>query len=192
MCECTPEIWAPIADLQGWYEVSTCGGVRSVDRVIHQRNGATRHFPGHVLSPLVDPDDGHLTVALWQSGTSRRRPVHKLVLETFVGSCPPGMEGCHNDGAPAHNCVANLRWGTRSGNAYDRVLHGTDRNARKLTCPLEHLLALPNLPLSKLPHRECLACKRARADRQRAWARGQLIDFRVAADWHYARIMCAA
>jgi hypothetical protein len=38
------------------------------------------------------------------------------------------MEGCHFDGTPYHNNIANLRWDTRSGNQRDAVRHGTQRN----------------------------------------------------------------
>ena len=33
-------------------------------------------------------------------GNSVRMRVHVLVLTVFVGPCPPGLEGCHNDGNP--------------------------------------------------------------------------------------------
>lgn len=59
-----------------------------------------------------------------QGGITQRR-VHRLVLEAFVGPCPPGMEACHNDGNPANNALTNLRWDTRQANAADRSLHGT-------------------------------------------------------------------
>lgn len=53
------------------------------------------------------------------------RLVHRLVLEAFVGPCPDGMEGCHNDGNAANNTLANLRWDTRSANVVDAYRHGT-------------------------------------------------------------------
>lgn len=51
---------------------------------------------------------------------------HKLVLETFIGPCPPDMECCHNDGNPLNNKLSNLRWDTPQNNQIDRVKHGTD------------------------------------------------------------------
>jgi hypothetical protein len=67
-------------------------------------------------------DSGHLRVAL---GHSARRYVHHLVLEAFVGPCPDGLEGCHEDGDPTNNHHTNLRWGTRKSNMEDRTRHGT-------------------------------------------------------------------
>ena len=55
----------------------------------------------------------------------RQHPVHRLVLLAFVGPCPEGLQCCHNDGNPANNTLANLRWGTPKSNAADRLKHGT-------------------------------------------------------------------
>ncbi len=51
--------------------------------------------------------------------------IHRIVLETFVGSIPYGQESCHNDGNPANNKLKNLRYDTLSNNGLDRVKHGT-------------------------------------------------------------------
>lgn len=51
--------------------------------------------------------------------------LHRLVLETFVGPCPEGMETCHEDGNRANNALYNLKWGTRQDNVKDKFRHGT-------------------------------------------------------------------
>lgn len=48
----------------------------------------------------------------------------RLVLEAFVGPCPDGMECCHWDDDQNNNVVSNLRWGTKSDNAMDRIRNG--------------------------------------------------------------------
>ena len=48
----------------------------------------------------------------------------RLVLEAFVGPCPSGMECCHYDDNQRNNVLSNLRWGTKSDNAMDRVRNG--------------------------------------------------------------------
>jgi hypothetical protein len=57
---------------------------------------------------------------------------------SFVGPCPDGMQGCHENGVRADNRLSNVRWGTPIENAADKAKHGTatvgERNARhKLT-----------------------------------------------------------
>lgn len=69
---------------------------------------------------------GYKFVALRQGGKYQLARVHRLVLEAFVGPCPEGYEGCHNNGIPTDNRLANLRWGTRMENMSDKVAHGTD------------------------------------------------------------------
>ncbi len=81
---------------------------------------------------------GYHQVALYRDGQKHWFMVHRLVLEAFVGPCPEGMEGCHNNGNPADNRLSNLRWDTRPNNHADKRQHGTmaagERNGRsKLT-----------------------------------------------------------
>lgn len=56
---------------------------------------------------------GHQFVYL---GRGNKRYLHRLVLEAFIGPCPKGLEGLHEDDDPANNRLVNLRWGTRSDN----------------------------------------------------------------------------
>jgi len=74
---------------------------------------------------------GYHRVNLSHDGHRRAVVVHKLVLITFVGPCPPGMQCRHLDGNPSNNHVSNLAWGTRSENAQDKILHGTDMRGAK-------------------------------------------------------------
>jgi len=74
---------------------------------------------------------GYHRVGLSRDGRRRFVPVHILVLTTFVGPCPSGMECRHIDGNPSNNHVANLAWGTRSENAQDKIMHGTDMRGVK-------------------------------------------------------------
>ena len=50
--------------------------------------------------------------------------VHRLVLLSFVGPCPPGMQARHLDGDPSNNRRSNLEWGTPKQNCADRNAHG--------------------------------------------------------------------
>ena len=67
---------------------------------------------------------GHERLHLGQGELRAPRLVHTLVLKTFVGPCPEGMEGCHKNGVPSYNHVDNLRWDTHASNMQDMVKHG--------------------------------------------------------------------
>lgn len=68
---------------------------------------------------------GYLFVILPKDGKSNYKQIHRLVLETYIGKCPHGMECCHANGNRTDNRLENLRWGTRSNNMLDASKHGT-------------------------------------------------------------------
>lgn len=153
----TPE-WREVPGFPG-YEVSDQGQVRS--------------FRRYVVPRLLKPGEtiwGHLLVVLQRDG-GHTRHIHRLVLESFVGLRPPGMETRHLDGNPKNNRLTNLRWGTRSENSLDRVRHGVDWQSRKTHCPQGHPYDEVNTFASKgRRERRCRACYRIR-EQARAAAR---------------------
>jgi len=119
------EDWRPIEDAPG-YEVSSEGRVRSLERI----DALGRPRPGCTLQPSRTPQ-GYAFVGLWVDGKCKRRTVHRLVLETFVGKKPPKHEARHLNGERTDNRLTNLAWGTRAENYADRVAHGTDARGEK-------------------------------------------------------------
>ena len=117
------EIWTPVKDYAGYYEVSNHGRVKSLPREVKMRDGRTYRVSGKVLEPAWDGRYYH--VVLSKGSKERTTGVSKLVLEAFIGSRPEGLVACHNDGDSKNNNVLNLRWGTQKSNQGDRVLHGT-------------------------------------------------------------------
>lgn len=78
---------------------------------------------------LVTPheNNGYLRVALVQNGRGKSVAVHRLVLLAFVGPCPEGMIGLHNDDVRENNRIDNLRWGTYQDNVQDAIGNGRFR-----------------------------------------------------------------
>jgi HNH endonuclease/NUMOD4 motif len=136
-------VWKPIVGLEGVYEVSHTGLVRSLDRTAvytrrDQYSGrdlvVRRRHKGRLLRPAPN-DSRHLSVVLGRERGSQ--PVHILVMTAFVGPCPDGMECRHLDGCPDNNLLTNLRWGTRSQNVTDALDHGAmPRGSRKFNAKL--------------------------------------------------------
>jgi hypothetical protein len=126
----TEEIWRPVVGHEGAYEVSNLGRVRSVDRIktIHRRDGHTGEemyvsykITGRILR-LDTTNKGYFRVMLGRHGP--RKSVHQLVLEAFIGPCPPGEESLHADDVSKNNCLENLSWGTKSKNQHDAIRNG--------------------------------------------------------------------
>lgn len=81
---------------------------------------------GRLMNQFPAGDDGRYRgVHVSGRDGKRMRYVHHLVLETFVGPRPPGLEACHNDGNASNNELGNLRWDDRRGNMADAIRHGT-------------------------------------------------------------------
>jgi hypothetical protein len=126
LAELSGERWMPLVGHEWGYEVSDLGRVRSIDR----RDRLGRLYRGRILKPCPTVS-GYLEVFPCLNGVSKPVLIHRAVLEAFVGQCPEGMEGCHENGNNADNRLANLRWDTRSNNHADKVKHGTDARGEK-------------------------------------------------------------
>lgn len=113
------EVWKDVIGYGGSYQVSNLGRVRGLDRL----TTSGRRWKGRILKQ--NPDSrGYLGVNL-HAGTGKKRMVHQLVCETFIGPKPTGKEVCHGPNGKRDNSVSNLRYGTHSENLQDRHRDGT-------------------------------------------------------------------
>ncbi|AVL98916.1 hypothetical protein C6V83_00090 [Gordonia iterans] len=159
----TAEQWRPIAGWEGYYEVSDHGQVRSVDRMIPDRN---RRLRGRLLRPNRT-SAGYLAVSLSREGEVQARRIHRLVLEAFVGS-GDGLDACHEDGDPTNNRLDNLRWDTRSENIKDVVRHGTHHLSARTHCEAGHEFTPENTVPRTGGGRRCRTCRNAESRRRKA------------------------
>jgi HNH endonuclease len=142
-------------DVIGWpgYRVGDDGSVWS-----RRRRGGGRI--DHESRPLADEwhrikatlrYDGYRYVQLSVAGRSWQIGVRLLVLQTFVGPRPPGMECRHLNSDRTDDRLANLGWGTVHQNAADRIKNGTQ------SCGEAH----PSAKLDEPRVREILGSHRA-------------------------------
>lgn len=129
------EIWKDIYKYEGLYQVSNYGKIKSFPRKYQTKI--------RTLKPYKDKG-GYLQVNLCKNNTTKTHKVHRLVLETFIGICPQGMEGCHNDGNPSNNFIKNLRWDTRKNNVKDAIKHNTHIDPPKLIGSKNHMTKFDN------------------------------------------------
>jgi hypothetical protein len=130
-----PEEWRPVVGWEGYYEVSSHGRVRSLDRDVYVKGSwyrapQVRKKKGVVLSSSFDTF-GYPMVKLKvipAPGEEQRMQlirVHNLVAEAFIGPRPEGWTIAHNDGNPANPWFTNLRYATMASNFDDKREHGT-------------------------------------------------------------------
>lgn len=142
-----------------------------------------------VPHPCKEGSPPYLVVRLSKNGWGENGLVHRLVLEAFVGPCPEGQEGCHNNGDVLNCRLTNLRWDTKSSNNLDRVKHGTHWQAAKVVCLRVHKLVDPNLIEARKPDRVCLACDKGRRLSYRLIRQGLSFDLQELCDQKYREIM---
>ena len=117
------EEWRPV--VEGEFEVSNLGRVRSLDRVI--KRGDNRMTLKGRIRKLSRNRHGYMVVKFYDRGPVLY--VHHLVLTAFDGPRPAGMTHIrHLNGNPADNRLTNLAYGTPSENGRDMVAHGRSRN----------------------------------------------------------------
>lgn len=121
---------------------SDAGRIRS----INPRKGSRANINGGIVAgwtQLVRPGYARQCVALRKGGKTCIKKVHRVILETFVGPCPDGMEALHDNGNALDNRLGNLRWGTHLQNVDDCVKHG-----RKSDPPIHWAERHPNARLT--------------------------------------------
>ena len=104
------------------YAISRDGRVWSKPR----KDTINRKVKGRWLKPGIN-GNGYWGVVLAVGLQSHSCTIHRLLLETYVGPCPTGMECRHLNSIRTDNQIENLAWGTKSENQMDSIRHGTHK-----------------------------------------------------------------
>ena len=111
------EEWRDVVGYEGYYQVSSVGRVRSVDRDVMSRNGVLKHIRGRRMKIAYNKSTGYEEVALTRQNKRKLITVHRLVAKAFVPN-PNGYGYVdHINGVKTDNRVENLRWCTNQQNA---------------------------------------------------------------------------
>jgi hypothetical protein len=130
----TEEIWKPIKDYEGLYEVSNFGRVRNCRSYSpHTTSNKTKFGK---LKTQRENNCGYLRVCLSNSGVHKDFFVHRLVAEVFIEN-PEGKPAVnHIDGDKKNNHFNNLEWVSYSENtrhAYKNNLISTISDKKKIS-----------------------------------------------------------
>lgn len=125
------EQWMPVVGYEGWYDVSDHGHVRRV------KPGKGTHV-GRVIKPLTNAY-GYHKVTLVLEGRNYQMYIHRMILESFVGSPPEGKPlACHKNDIKTDNRLENLYWGSSSDNGRDAVRNNVHPQTKKTHCKHGH------------------------------------------------------
>lgn len=138
------EIWLPVKDFEGYYEISSKGRVRTCaifirhDGNFSEEGGYVK--PHHRIRSTSINRYGYVQIKLCKLAKCRTLTVHRLVAKAFIPNPNKYVQVNHKDGVKTNNSVDNLEWISSSGNikhAYDTGLivavKGENHHKAKLT-----------------------------------------------------------
>lgn len=103
------EIWKDIKNYEGYYQVSTFGRIRGLDRLIVRSDGRSYLRKGKILTLILNKD-GYLNTKLSKDGHTIPVRVHRIVAETFLPNPDNLPEVNHKDFNRTNNHIENLEW----------------------------------------------------------------------------------
>lgn len=124
------EIWKPVDEFTGWYEVSSLGRIRRIKAAPGARVGRILRLKKH--------KNGYPFVILCVDGITYTRDIHRVVAKAFVANPASLPEVNHKDGTKSNNASDNLEWSTSSHNK----VHALKTGLRKTKLNPEQIVAI--------------------------------------------------
>ena len=116
------EIWKDIKGLEGLYQISNMGNVKSLRSWRNQKD--------FIMKPQPN-SSGYLRVDLKANGKIQRKFVHRLVAEAFIEKPSDCDVVNHLDCNPQNNMVSNLEWTTFKGNSNYMATLGRNKRTKE-------------------------------------------------------------
>lgn len=129
------EIWKPVIDYEGIYEVSNLGNVRSLDRYVNYRvKGVLALKKGKILAlcdsiPVKGYSYKRKNVCFQKNSNKKTFHVHRLVAQAFISNPENKLCVNHKDSNPLNNNAENLEWCTLKENSQHALKFGNKKSA---------------------------------------------------------------
>jgi hypothetical protein len=132
------EVWRDVVGYEGYYQVSSLGRVRSLDRILDKPNlltGGLTVRKGRLLRQRELW--GYLYVNLCVHDKREHCRVHRLVVTAFIPNPENKPQINHKNGNKRDNRVYNLEWATASENSQHSYSNGLSKppvNRKPVVC----------------------------------------------------------
>jgi len=139
LCGQDVEKWKPIEG----YELLYC--VSSIGRIGSYYHDATHVGTDFKLKEQSLDQDGYKRISLYDKKGGKdpvNKSVARLVLEAFIGPCPPGKEASHLDNDRTNNRLSNLLWESHAENEERKKKFGTRPKAPNAKLTEEDVLKI--------------------------------------------------
>lgn len=136
MVELQEEVWKDIEGFENFYQVSTLGRIRSLDRYVRGKD-KLRLIKSRIKNPQIR--NGYYRVSLSKNLFVKAFDVHRLVAQTFIPNPKNKEQVNHKNGIKTDNRVDNLEWVTRKENVQHAFRTGlVDFSKRDYSCEKAH------------------------------------------------------
>lgn len=116
------EVWKPVKDYEGHYEVSSFGRVKSLARMRKSAHGSMAPLRERILK-LKTSKSGYKVVHIRRDDIQSHPSIHRLVAEAFIRNSDNKPTVNHIDTDKKNNNVFNLEWSTHSEQMQHAVKH---------------------------------------------------------------------
>lgn len=126
------EIWKPIPEFEGLYEVSNYGRVRSIDRTVKSSKNRVQFLKGRLKKASLSTS-GYFKVCLYKDNKNYNKYIHRLVMLAFSSDKERDTVN-HIDGNKLNNHISNLEWATFKENNNHAYLTGLNDESHRRNC----------------------------------------------------------
>lgn len=120
------EIWKDIECYEGIYQISNLGNVKSLPRLVKNKNGY-RKVQGGLLKTCLN-SKGYVIVPLTTKQKSKFYFVHRLIANAFIPNHENKPYINHKDCNQKNNNIENLEWCTQKENVNHAIKNGRYEN----------------------------------------------------------------